>query len=89
MSAGGSSPTASPKSSASWVLEWRDEWPDDFDGTGLLEKLRQRQTTFRFDVQNLLHEIEGRLGAKIVDILVVMEGSNNFLSRRILPSLRS
>ncbi|KAJ7730909.1 hypothetical protein DFH07DRAFT_160412 [Mycena maculata] len=60
-------------------LNWWDDWPPDFDGTGLFQRLESEDhPLFRFDVREVLKEVEGRLGGTVVDIPRVGKGSNYF-----------
>ncbi|KAJ7119447.1 hypothetical protein C8R44DRAFT_624873 [Mycena epipterygia] len=60
-------------------MSWWDDWPADFDGTGLFQSLeREDPPIFRFDVRNILEEVEEHLGSKVVDIPKVGKGSNYF-----------
>lgn len=62
-------------------MSWWDDWPADFDGTGLFQSLeREDPPIFRFDVRNILEEVEEHLGSKVVDIPKVGKGSNYFVS---------
>ncbi|KAJ7475227.1 hypothetical protein B0H11DRAFT_1918200 [Mycena galericulata] len=61
-------------------LSWWDEWPVDFDGTKLFQSLENDDPPikFRFDVREVMKEVEELLGSKVVDIPQVGKGSNYF-----------
>ncbi|KAJ7208051.1 hypothetical protein GGX14DRAFT_455343 [Mycena pura] len=70
---------------SSWSSDsstWWDDWPPDFDGTGLFQRLARDDADdpplFRFDVRDVLREVEARLGSAVVDIPKVGKGSNYF-----------
>jgi hypothetical protein len=72
---------ASPQSQTSSTRSWFDNWPDNFDGTGLYDKITARAGAgFRFDVDYLIHLIQEKIGSKVVDIPNVYNGSNYFVS---------
>jgi hypothetical protein len=71
-------------------MVWRDEWPtmpdgSDFDGKQLLCLVRQGQSPFEglWDVSLLIREIEENLPAEVVDIPLMYQGSNNYVSSRL------
>lgn len=64
-----------------------DEWPQmpdgsDFDGTQLLLLVRSGKSPFDrdWDVNLLINEIETEISTRVVDILYVDKGSNNYIS---------
>lgn len=68
-------------------MPFRDDWPKmhdgrDFDGQHLLTLVRSGNSPFqdRWDVNLLVREIEENLGAQVVDIPCVSNGSNNYVS---------
>jgi hypothetical protein len=69
-------------------MAFRDEWPQlpdrsDYNGRSLLSLLRSGNSPFRgaWDIDLLVEEIEQSLDTKVVDILFVYNGSNNYVSR--------
>jgi hypothetical protein len=77
-------------------MAFRDDWPKmpdgrDFDGQHLLTLVRSGNSPFRdkWDVNILIQEIEENLGAQVVDIPSVSNGSNNYVSRGRAPSVPS
>lgn len=68
-------------------MYWRDDWPKmtdgrDFDGQNLLTLLHSGNSPFcdTWDMNLLVQEIEDNLGARVVDIPRVSNGSNNYVS---------
>lgn len=64
-----------------------DPWPTmpdgtDFDGKHLLSLFRAGKSPFEsaWDVNQLIQELEGSLGATVTDIPFVYRGSNNYVS---------
>ncbi|KAF7313235.1 hypothetical protein MKEN_01010200 [Mycena kentingensis (nom. inval.)] len=72
---------------------WWDDWPPDFDGTGLFQRLEEMEAAetgdgdardapalpiFRFDVREVLNEVEAVVGNRVVDIPNVGKGANYF-----------
>jgi hypothetical protein len=62
-----------------------DEWPkmpggSDFDGTKLLDWVNRDQSPFRedWDVKLLFQEVEDHTEAKIIEVVLVSKGSNNY-----------
>lgn len=58
----------------------RERWPADWDGTGLLERVRNGDPVFKFDIHALVHEIEDKLQSKVADIPLVTTGANCYVS---------
>ena len=70
---------------------WRDESPKHADGTAfdgqhLMTLMHNGASPFEnlWDVNLLLQEIETRLGAKVVDIPMSSQGSNNYVRSSII-----
>jgi hypothetical protein len=68
-------------------MSFRDDWPkmpddSDFDGKQLLALVRSGNSPFHgvWDVNLLIREIEENLGAEVIDIPVILKGSNNYVS---------
>ena len=76
---------ANPQSQESSTRSWFDDWPDNFDGTGLYDKITARTGLgFRFDVDHLIRLIGEKIGFTVVDIPKVYTGSNYFVSHSLL-----
>jgi hypothetical protein len=67
---------------------YQDEWPKiqdgtDFDGKNLLTLVRNGNSPFvgAWDVNILIQEIEENLATQVIDIPVVSNGSNYYVSR--------
>ncbi|KAJ7285607.1 hypothetical protein C8J57DRAFT_1446479 [Mycena rebaudengoi] len=55
--------------SSSSSNSWWDPWPQDFDGTGLLENIQKSEPPlFRFNVQDVLDEVEKNVGYRAIEI---------------------
>ena len=68
---------------------YQDEWPKiqdgtDFDGKNLLTLVRNGNSPFvgAWDVNLLIQEIEENLATQVIDIPLVSNGSNFYVSRR-------
>lgn len=68
-------------------MSFRDDWPTngdgtEYDGKNLLDLVRKDQSPFRgvWDVNQLIAEVEEKLNSKVLDILNVHKGSNNYVS---------
>ena len=66
-------------------MSFRDDWPtnpggSDYDGERLLELARKNENPFQaaWDVNQLLQEVEEKLGTNVIDIRLVSKGSNNY-----------
>ncbi len=77
-------------------MSFRDDWPkmpdnSDFDGTQLLALVHSGNSPFQgvWDVNLLIREIEEILGSQVIDIPVVFNGSNNYVSSSNLLSPNS
>ena len=64
-----------------------DDWPlvadgSDYDGKDLLKLVREGKSPFKndWDVELLLQEVDSVLKSKVHDIVIVTEGSNNYVS---------
>lgn len=75
------------------TMSFRDDWPKmpdgtDFDGQQLLALARSGKSPFHgvWDVNLLIQEIEENLGAKVIDIPTISNGSNNYVSSSQFPS---
>ena len=71
-------------------MGFRDDWPkmpdgSDFDGKQLLALVRSDNSPFHgvWDVHMLIREIEENLGTQVIDIPVIYNGSNNYVSSRL------
>lgn len=65
----------------------RDEWPTmpdgtEYDGKELLRLTRGGKSPFRelWDVDLLVQEVEMQLRTKVIDIITISSGSNNYVS---------
>lgn len=73
-------------------MSFRDEWPKmpdgrDFDGRQLLSLVSGGNSPFHeaWDVNQLLQEVEDNVGARVIDIPRVYNGSNNYVSSLAAP----
>ncbi|KAJ7074471.1 hypothetical protein C8F01DRAFT_25482 [Mycena amicta] len=75
--------------------DWWDDWPADFDGTGLFQRLLEVENStgevpslplFRFDVRDVLDEVEAFVGNSVVDIPRVGRGANYFGMHLVLKN---
>ena len=67
--------------SSSDSYSWLDDWPEDFDGTGLFERLRSGEPpVFRFSMKDVIDEVEKNLDSQVIGIPLVGHGSNFFVS---------
>jgi len=64
-----------------------DDWPimpdgSQYDGKDLLNLTRRGNNPFHefWDVDVLIQEIEEQLGTRVVDIISISSGSNNYVS---------
>ena len=68
-------------------MYYSDEWPkmadgSDFDGKQLLSLVRSDNSPFQglWDVNLLIREIEEKLDTQVIEIPVILKGSNNYVS---------
>ncbi|KAJ7758528.1 hypothetical protein DFH07DRAFT_868009 [Mycena maculata] len=71
-------PASKSTDSSSSSYSWWDEWPQDFDGTGLFERLTDEPPLFRFSVQDILDEVKDNVGSRVIGVPCVSSGSNYF-----------
>ncbi|KAJ6557356.1 hypothetical protein DFH09DRAFT_543815 [Mycena vulgaris] len=65
--------------SSSDSYRWLDEWPQNFDGTGLFEKIKNGESSlFRFSIQDIFQEVEKALDCQISGVPYAGKGSNYF-----------